>query len=498
MKKWQRPPIFQQTDLINIDFLAVLDNFDDGVIIADQQGKILYFNQSQEDIDGIEAEEAVGKHVTEVYQLSGETSLIMQCIRNRSRIRHKSFFYKTANGKIAHTICSVYPLIEHQKVIGAICFVRDYKILKNYNPVTPTSCPEPQKGNGTRYTFTNIIGNNRELVRSINTAKEAANSKSPILIIGETGTGKELFAQAIHNHSARREKDYLAINCAAIPENLLEGLLFGTVKGAFTGAVDRAGLFEKANGSTLFLDELLTMPLPLQAKLLRVLQEKRVCRLGSTKEIPLDIKVISSVAKPPRDAIKDEELRVDLFYRLGVVVIKIPPLRSRVDDIEELVQHFLVRLNSSFGTYVKGVSSEVKELFHHYSWPGNVREMEHLLEGAMNIVGLGEQLELKHFSSALETLNVMNDNGIDPVDSPVPNMTPEPDAESLPVDISEPLTGSYNSLPVKQNEQERLALQQALTATSGNISKSAEILGISRQLLNYKMKKHGLHRKSFA
>jgi len=497
MKKGQETPFFSHSDISNIDFLAVLNNFDDGVIITDLQGKILYYNPTQAEIDGIAVEEAVGKSVTDIYQFSGDSSLIMQCIKNGCRIRHKGFFYKTVHGKIAHTICSVFPLIEHQKITGAICFVRDYKILRDLSPIMPTVKTEPQKSNGTRYTFDNIIGNNRDLVRSIKTAKEAASSKSPILLIGETGTGKELFAQAIHNHSVRRDNNYLAINCAAIPENLLEGLLFGTVKGAFTGAIDRPGLFEKANGSTIFLDELLTMPLSLQAKLLRVLQEKRVCRLGATKEIELDIKVISSVAKSPRDAIRDEELRVDLFYRLGVVVVKIPPLRSRLDDIEPLVQHFLSRLNSSFGTYVKGLSDEVMELFKSYSWPGNIREMEHLLEGAMNIVGHGEQIEMQHFSTALDCLDVQKCNNANLPASSAVDVAEETNEANDTAYVSTPLPGKYASLPVEQNEQERIAIERALSATSGNISRSAQLLGISRQLLNYKMKKHGLKRKSF-
>ena len=485
----QRIYLSKPADISSIDFLAVLDNFDNGVIIADIQGKILYYTKAQAEIDDIQPEEAIGKYVTDIYQLSSDSSLILHCIKTCSPVRQQALFYKTMHGKIAHTIHSVYPLIEQQRLVGAICFVREYNIPRYAPPLPSSSTSQPQHNNGTRYTFANIIGGNRELIRSINTAKEAANSKSPILLIGETGTGKELFAQAIHNHSSRREKNYLAINCAAIPENLLEGLLFGTVKGAFTGALDRPGLFEKANGSTLFLDEVLTMPLALQAKLLRVLQEKKVSRLGSTKEIELDIKVVSSVARPPREAIREQLLRVDLFYRLGVVMVKIPPLRERIDDIEPLVQHFLTRLNTSFGTNVEKLSDEVIELFQNYTWPGNIREMEHLLEGAMNIVGLSEQLELKHFSAALDTLDVMNEEEASQPESAFAFSDADQETDA---DSTSPLTATYNSLPDTQNEQERWALLNALSATSGNISRSAELLGISRQLLHYKMKKHGL------
>ena len=485
----------QPTDIGNIDFISVLDSFDDGVIIADCQGKILYYNHAQALIDDLDRTKVIGRKVTDIYQLSGETSLIMHCIRTRSAVRHRTFFYKTVNGKIAHTIHSVFPLLDGEQIVGAICFVRDYKLLKEHAPHPLSPEEKPQKLNGTRYAFADIIGASPELVRSISTAKGAAESKSPVLLIGETGTGKELFAQSIHNHSSRKEKRYVAINCAAIPDNLLEGLLFGTVKGAFTGAIDRPGLFERANGSTLFLDELLAMPLPLQAKLLRVLQEKKVSRVGSDKEIEFDIKIVSSVSRPPRDAIRDGELRTDLFYRLGVVMVKIPSLRHRADDIPILVEHFLNRLNSNFGTQVQGVSPEVMDLFSGYAWPGNIRELEHLLEGAMNIVGLSDTIELRHFSAAFETLNVLGENP----PPPVPPALDSPSFEQQPAKAAElsPSSGFSSNLQNEHIILEKTALQRALHETSGNVSRAASLLGISRQLLTYKMKKHHLDRKVF-
>lgn len=490
-------PLRKLTDLADINFISVLDHFDDGVIITDSQGKILYYNQTEASIDDLDPKTVIGQRVTDIYQLSSDTSLIMHCIRTRTPIRHKTFFYKTVHGKIAHTICSVFPLLDKGIIVGAICFVRDYNILKNSIPISPSPVVQSQMSNGTRYAFADIIGTEPELIRSINTAREAAGSKSPILLIGETGTGKELFAQSIHNQSSRSGKNYLAINCAAIPENLLEGLLFGTVKGAFTGAIDRPGVFERANESTLFLDELLTMPLTLQAKLLRVIQEKKVCRLGSNKEIELDIKLISSIGKPPRKAIQEGELRVDLFYRLGVVMVKIPPLRQRPNDIKQLVNHFLTRLNSTLGTNAQSVSQEVLDLFSVYTWPGNIREMEHLLEGAMNLVGLSSHLELKHFSVAFDTLNVLGDTSNKERSSDpalfADNQSPHP-GKSVPVQFS---TGEHKNLQAEQNEQENHALKQALLATNGNVSRSADLLGISRQLFTYKMKKHGISRNSF-
>jgi arginine utilization regulatory protein len=481
--------------LDNINFISVLDHIDDGVIITDIRGCILYYNKAQAAIDDIEPSEAIGKHVTEIYQLTNDTSLIMYCIKTHSAVRHRTFFYKTVRGKVAHSIHSVFPLLEQGQLVGAICFVRDYNILKNTASHATAPILQPQHANGTRYTFADIIGTNADLLRSITTAREAADSKSPILLIGETGTGKELFAQSIHNHSRRNGKAYVAINCAAIPENLLEGLLFGTVKGAFTGAIDRPGIFERANGSTIFLDELLAMPLPLQAKLLRVLQEKKVSRVGSTKDIELDIKLISSVGKPPREAIQEGSLRVDLFYRLGVVMVKIPPLRQRLDDIEQLVNHFLARLNISLGTNVQSVSPEAIDLFYNYSWPGNIREMEHLLEGAMNVVGFSDILELRHFTAASDALTVFADNL---PDESGPSLSPPlPVRQASAPEVASSHPPRTKSLHDAQQEQERTALEKALQVVRGNVSRAADLLGISRQLLTYKMKKHKLLRDAF-
>jgi arginine utilization regulatory protein len=179
----------------------------------------------------------------------------------------------------------------------------------------------------------------------------------------------------------------VGINCAAIPDTLLEGLLFGTVKGAFTGAVDKQGLFEQANGGTLFLDEINSMPIGLQSKLLRVLQEKKIRRVGASGEVPVSVKIISSVNIPAHKAIRERQLRMDLFYRLAVVYIAIPPFREQPEGIETLTRHFIFKNNLALDKQVRGVSEPVMQFFRSYHWPGNVRELEHLIEGAMNTIG---------------------------------------------------------------------------------------------------------------
>ncbi len=480
-------------DLSSIDFISVMDHLDEGVIITDNQGIVRYFNETQCQIDDLDADFAVGKKVTDIYELCGNTSLIMLCLKLGQPIRNKTFFYKTKLGKVANTICSIFPIRNGSEIQGAVCFVKDYQILRNTTPVISIPDIKPKKENGTRYTFADIIGSNNELIRAVNTCRTAADSASPIMLIGETGTGKELFAQSIHNYSSRSHHPYFAVNCAAIPETLLEGFLFGTTKGAFTGAMDKPGLLEQANGSTLFLDELLAMPVSLQAKLLRVLQEKKVCRIGSTNEINLNIKIITSINKPPRDAIKNNELRIDLFYRIGVVLVALPSLRERLDDLLNLINHFLLIHNKNLGTNVKSVSEDVMNLFESYNWPGNIRELEHLIEGALNIIGYDERLSLKYFSSAFETMDradLRQRISKAPLNNDQRKRTENTGNE-------ETVPPPHESLPENQSKQERQALCKVLSSTNGNISRSSSILGISRQLLHYKMKKHDLQRENF-
>ncbi|MBF0574098.1 MAG: sigma 54-interacting transcriptional regulator, partial [Desulfamplus sp.] len=322
---------------------------------------------------------------------------------------------------MVNSIHNISPLLNEHKVIGAICFIREFASIgetvaratlnidkSNINAHTfeiyensgsfNRQYQQNRLNNGTRFTFEHIIGDDADFIKIVNFAKMASATPSPIMIYGETGTGKELFAQSIHNASNRRNNSYVAINCAAIPENLLEGILFGTTKGAFTGSLDKVGLFEEANGGTILLDEINSMSIGLQAKLLRTLQEKKVRRIGSLKEIDIDIKIISSTNEPPQTACNLGKFRKDLFYRLGVVFIQIPPLRDRKNDLEKLVGYFLSKCNKYLKKEITTVSSEVMQLFYNYHWPGNVRELEHIIEGAMNVMKDKEVLSLEHIS----------------------------------------------------------------------------------------------------
>ncbi len=486
-------------DFDNLDFVPVFDAFDEGIIITDTGGRILYYNEAQAGIDDLRPGNVIGKRVGDIYRLDWHDSLIFRCLEAETPIIGKLFFYRTCKGKLANTIHSVFPLHLNGSLAGAICFVKNYnlleKVMSGYSTWSPNTPPEWT--NGTRYQFSDIMGVEKSILHALTMARLAAESSSPVMLFGETGSGKEMFAQSIHNYSPRRDNPFVGINCAAIPDTLLEGLLFGTVKGAFTGAVDKMGLFEQANGGTLFLDEINSMPIALQAKLLRVLQEKKIRRVGASGEVPVDLKIISSVNIPAHKAIREKQLRMDLFYRLAVVYIAIPPLREQPEGIETLTRHFIYKNNLVLGKKVCAVSEPVMSFFRTYHWPGNVRELEHLIEGAMNTIGPDTTLRISHLPPHLLLYQIHDDGPplrVMPIDHPATlpvEPTGDPDGGVAP-----PGPG-VRDLRERRQEQELKMIDDALWAAGGNISAAARMLNVSRQLIHYKMRKYGLRRKTY-
>jgi len=303
------------------------------------------------------------------------------------------------------------------------------------------------------------------------------------MICGETGTGKEMFAQAIHHQGARKNRPFIPVNCAAIPETLLEGILFGTSRGVFTGAIDKAGLFEKANSGTIFLDELDSMPLTLQAKLLRVIQEKKVRKLGSLKETGLDVKIISSVSRPPMEIVQHNRLRMDLFYRMGVVTIMVPPLRERREDIDLLCRYFVKLYSRHLNRNVTKISPKIKRMFNRYDWPGNVRELSHCIEGSMNMILKGNTILPRHLPPHIFSFI---------------RGTKDPDTVLAGWDGSDAKTAATGlELRRQQALSEKKLISKSLKRTSGHAARAAALMGISPQSLNYKLKKHGINLKAY-
>jgi len=475
----------------------ILADLHEGVIIADVRGEILYYNKAMAKIDDLDMGYALGKKITELYQLNEKNSTTMACIRTGKAVKNKVIMYRTRLGKLSNVISNVFPLFRGEEVVGAISFTKDYQMLEAVISSGQPAKRSQGRGNGTRYTFSDMVGETGGLFRAVKMAKMACESPSPIMLSGETGTGKELFAQSIHNHRRGAKHKFIPINCAAIPETLLEGILFGTSRGSFTGAIEKSGLFEQANGGTIFLDELDSMPITLQAKLLRVVQEKKVRRLGSLEEVNLNIKIISAVGRDPRDIIESGSLRQDLFYRMGVVFIMLPPLRERRDDMELLVEHFLQKFNHALGEKVADLSRRVTALFLSYHWPGNVRELEHVIEGAMNMVNGETLIRLGHLPS--HVLNVLDNPGHKgaplPASDPLVPLVHGAGAGPGPEPV---ILGSRNSsLADIQNANERHSLCEALERSGGNAAGAARMLGISPQSLHYKLKKFKINRKDF-
>jgi two-component system response regulator AtoC len=310
-----------------------------------------------------------------------------------------------------------------------------------------------------------FVGTSQAMHAVYELIRQVAPSKTSVMIAGETGTGKELAARAIHNASTRHDKLFVPINCAAIPANILEAELFGYEKGAFTGAVkDRVGKFELANQGTLFLDELTEMPVALQAKLLRVLQESTLERLGSNRSISLDIRVIVATNRNPREAVRDGQLREDLYYRLNVFAINLPPLRERKEDIPGLVAHFVTKHGRRSATEPSLNAGVIRKL-QSYDWPGNVRELENMVERALVLAG-GGTFRPEHFPLDIE---------------PAAKKVPENDENPAPAG---PLGPAVDAL-------ESRMIRQALERADGSKPKAAALLAISERTLWYKMKKYG-------
>jgi two-component system response regulator AtoC len=313
--------------------------------------------------------------------------------------------------------------------------------------------------------FDTIIGQTQVMKEMFRTVDKIAEFKSTVLIQGESGTGKELLARAIHDRSPRADEPFVAVNCGAIPENLLESELFGHVRGAFTDAVrNKQGLFEEADGGTLFLDEVGELPLSLQVKLLRVLQENEIRRVGENKSRKVDVRILAATIRDLTDMVQEGSFREDLFYRLNVLSVKIPPLRDRPEDIPLLVEHFLARCNDKLGTEVGGVEPAAMKLMMEYDWPGNVRELENLVERAVILC-----------DGARITPDLLTDK--------VRSTPPRPAANLL---------GDQLSIKKTVRVVEEELIRRALDETGGNRTRAAKLLEISHRTLLYKLKDYGV------
>lgn len=447
-----------------------------GVHVIDKDRKTIIYNEAMADLEGLEIYQVIDKDILDIFpSLNENTSTLIKVIHSGEPILNATQTYFNYRGHSITTISSTMPLYYGDEIVGAMEIAQDVtnlrklsdQLLELQQELKETRRDSKKAPQIKKYTFGNIIGNNKSLVMAKEVGERASETPSSVLIHGETGTGKEMFAQSIHNHGIRRNNTFIAQNCAAIPDSLLEGILFGTEKGGFTGAIEREGIFEQANGGTLLLDEINSMSIPLQAKLLRVLQEGYIRRIGGLRDIPIDVRIIATTNEDPKLGIETGSIRRDLYYRLSVINIHIPPLRERIDDLDLLTRYFIRKYNKLLNKSIDKVSDQVMNDFMNYDWPGNIRELENFIEGAMNMV-----------SSRDKVLN--RENFI--TSSFIPRSS----------DFGNNLISSLSdkSLPQLMEGIEEKLICELMARYNNNITKTAKHLGIKRQTLQHKLKKY--------
>ncbi|MCD8356295.1 MAG: sigma 54-interacting transcriptional regulator [Clostridia bacterium] len=459
----------------------ILEQITESVILCDRDSRIVFLNNAAMNMDGLALDDVKGERIEKVYEaLDGGGLIVPRAIETRQSFRERRQYYTTRYKKNVDITANTFPVVQNGQVLGAYSLMQDWsmvdnlhkKIVELQDKLTVQTASGRQTGKSAlsaKYRFDDIVHISSTISDIVERCKQAAKSDSSVMFYGETGTGKELFAQSVHNASSRADGPFLAINCAAIPENLLESLLFGTEKGAYTGAERRPGLFEQANNGTLLLDELNSMNINLQAKLLRVLQDGMVRRVGGSSEIHVNVRVLSNINIPPYQAIAENKLRQDLFYRLGVVNFTIPPLRERKEDISVLTKYFIMHCNGKLSRNVRNIDEATLEQFYAYSWPGNIRELEHAIEHAINVLPDDESVITPEYlpQNIREAVSEKNMSSVQ--------------------DITPVLGGSLNNT-IK--DVERKTICRILRENGGNISESARILNMSRQSLQYRLRKY--------
>ncbi len=442
-------PIKQREREKTQEVKAILDSVHDGVVAVDRDGRVTVFNRMAEEISGLKAESVIGRAVSEV-------------------VRGISFDETLTKGKLeigtieklgtSCVVMSRVPVSVGGQVVGAVATFVDVSRIQRMEENVRKHLSA--RGMTAKFTFDDIIGVSARLKSTVEIARRYGEVDAAVLIAGETGVGKEMFAQAIHNTSPRRNGPFVAISCGALPESVLESELFGYVEGAFTGARKggKAGLFELAHRGTVFLDEVSEMPVRIQTRFLRVLQEREVIRLGDEKVVPVDIRVIAATNRDLEDLVRAGSFREDLYYRLNVLNLKVPPLRERREDVPLLFDHFLREFAARFGKAPPRMSSRVGQWLQSYEWPGNVRELENI---AQRLVACSGAQEADLFDEVVRP--------------------PKGGATAPRQATARPPAG-------RLDEVEWEAITRALSEAGGNRSKAAEILGISATTLWRRLK----------
>jgi len=439
---------------------TVLDNIHNGVMITDSDGKIIFFSKTYGNFLGIDPKEMLGKYCTEVVEntrmhLVAKTGIPE--INHPHRIMGQDMVVQRIPIEMEGKVIAVYGQVMFKDVRDVQALAKKLNFLESKVEFYEKELVSLRSS---KYTINNIVGKSEGIVDLKRSALKAARTNAPVLLIGESGTGKELFAHAIHYASERRLYPFIRLNCAAIPKDLLESELFGYEPGAFTGAGNKGkpGKFELAHRGSIFLDEISDLPLEMQPKLLRVLEEKEMERLGGTRITKCDFRLIAATQENLEKCVEEGKFRKDLYYRLNVIPIQIPPLRERKEDIPIIADQLIQTLNKDLGTNVTKISPDVLNIFENYDWPGNVRELSNILERILYSID-GDTIKTHHLPIFLQSMN----------------------------------GGSTKLQPTLlrrlKDDMEKEALIHAIRISKDNKNKAAKLLGIHRTALYKKMKK---------
>ncbi|MCI5687121.1 sigma 54-interacting transcriptional regulator [Anaerovoracaceae bacterium 42-11] len=449
-----------------------LYNFIDGMMIVNADAKVEYFSTYRPDVNLLKEKNLIGRYLLDIYpSLTEESSSIIRVLRTGKPIFNEYQVLSTYDGQNLRAVNTTLPIKEGDTIVGAVDVSRyiDSDIERQDIVLQMKEAGDVK----TMYTIDDIVTSSMQMEIIKKRIPMIADTDSSVLIYGETGTGKELVAQSIHTSSKRKNRRFVSQNCASIPENLLESILFGTVKGSYTGAENRPGLFEMAAGGTLFLDEINSMETSVQAKILKAIEEKQITRVGGLSPIPIDVKIVSAINQQPMECVRTGKLREDLFYRLSVVQLSLPPLRERLNDLFFLVSHFIGQYNEKMHRKILGIDEEVENLFRRYPWPGNVRELKNIIEGAFNVTDAAF-IQLKDLPEYLFT---------------AAGREPDYMGTSKPaVNLDDP----DFSIDKAMSDFEISIIEKALAQTR-TMSDAAKKLKISKQALNYKMNKYGIN-----
>ncbi|PLT34769.1 sigma-54-dependent Fis family transcriptional regulator [Bacillus sp. V5-8f] len=445
---------------------AIIQSSDDAISVVDEQGHGILINPAYTRITGLSKEEVIGKPATtDIYE--GE-SMHMQVLKTRRPVRGVNLRVGPLKKDV---IVNVAPIIVDNRLKGSVGVIHDVSEIRRLTKELDRA-RQIIRTLEAKYSFADIIGESEEMKLAVEQAKLSAKTPATVLLRGESGTGKELFAHAIHNASEKKFNTFVRVNCAALSESLLESELFGYEEGAFSGAKrgGKRGLFEEANNGSIFLDEIGELSPNIQAKLLRVLQENEIVRVGGTKPVPIHVRVIAATNLNLEKAITIGSFREDLYFRLNRIPIIIPPLRKRKDDIKALTTHLIQKINQEYGRNVEGISLPAIEKLKQYHWPGNVRELENILGRAIIFMGINETaMEAGHIPDLIE--------GVE-----------------RSVNVSKPPLEVVKQKPLSEtmDRYEREVIKQALINHKGNKTATAKSLGISVRSLYYKMEKFHL------